>query len=63
MEKQEGIYCPCTLGQILGIPSPSHEFLDSRETDRLPTGEFPSWFPQDFVRRLDREAITQVVTL
>lgn len=63
MEKQEGIYCPCTLGQILGMPFPSHEFLDSRETDRLPTGEFPSWFPEDFVRRLDREAITQVETL
>lgn len=62
-EKQEGIQLPCTREQILGMLSPSHEFLDSRETDRLPTGEFPSRFPEDFVRGLDRKAITQVVIL
>lgn len=45
------------------MPSPSHEFLDSRETDRLPTREFPSRFPEDFVCRLDRKAIIQVVIL
>lgn len=45
------------------MPSPSHEFLDSRETERLPTREFPSRFPENFVCRLDRKAITQVVIL
>lgn len=45
------------------MPSPSHEFLDSRETDRLPTGEFPSCFPEDFVRGLDTKTTSQVVIL
>lgn len=45
------------------MPSPSHGFLDSTRTDRLPAWEFPLRFPEDFVCGLDRKAVTQVATL
>lgn len=45
------------------MPSPSHGFLDSTRTDRLPAWEFPLRFPEDFVCGSDRKAVTQVATL